>query len=181
MINECRYLIRSSAEEQIKWRCELTQIFIEGIEDFPTFRNELMEQTGYYISKTKNNKMMEVKEAVSFETIFDKIFVLKQTMEYLKNNYFIYFSNDQKIFNYNDKGDNIMVTCSKDEISKLKRLNFFLVKKLLYHYHLQKFLFVEIQINVNLQFSIILIIMNLFLVCLYLNYIILFLIIIQEI
>ena len=129
LINKCRYLIGGSAEEQIKWRCQLTQIFIGGIEDFPTFRNELMEQTGYYISKTKSNKMIEVKEPVSFETIFDKIFVPKKTMEYLKNNYFINFSNEQKICNYNDKGDNILVTCSKDEISKLKRLNFVLSEK----------------------------------------------------
>jgi hypothetical protein len=99
LINKCRYLIGGSSEEQIKWRCQLTQIFIGGIEDFPTFRNELMEQTGYYISKTKNNKMIEVKEPVSFETIFDKIFVPKKTMEYLKNNYLINFSNDQKICN----------------------------------------------------------------------------------
>ena len=129
LINKCRYLVGGSIEEQIKWRCELTQVFIGGIEDFPTFRNDLMEQTGYYISKTDFNKMIDVKQPVAFETIFDKIFIPKKYMEYLKNNYLKNFENEQKICNYNDNNDNIIVKCSKEEISKLKRLNFVLSEK----------------------------------------------------
>jgi hypothetical protein len=129
LINKCRYLVGGDPEEQIKWRCELTQIFIGGIEDFPTFRNELMEQTGYYISKTDFNKLIEVKEPVAFETIFDKIYVPKKTMEYLKANYLKNFANDQKMCNFDESEDKITVKCSKDEISKLKRLNFVLSEK----------------------------------------------------
>lgn len=129
LINKCRYLIGGAIEEQIKWRCEITQMFIGGVEDFPTFRDDLMEQTGYYISKTNFNKMINVNEPVSFETIFDKIYVPKKTMEYLRDNYFKNFGNDEKLCKYHDSGDNIIVKCSTDEVSKLKRLNFVLSEK----------------------------------------------------
>jgi len=129
LINKCRYLIGGDVDEQIKWRCEITQIFIGGIEDFPTFRDDLMEQTGYYISKTDFNKMINVNEPVSFETIFDKIYVPKSTMEYLRDNYLKNVAGDEKICNYNDNGDNIIVKCSSNEVSKLKRLNFVLSEK----------------------------------------------------
>ena len=129
LINKCRYLIGGSAEDQIKWRCEITQIFIGGIEDFPTFDDDLMEQTGYYISKTDFNKMINANEPVAFETIFDKIYVPKKTMEYLKNNYLKNIANDEKICNYNDNGNNIIVKCSKSDITKLKKLNFVLSEK----------------------------------------------------
>ena len=129
LINKCRYLIGGSISDQIKWRCELTQMFIGGVEDFPTFTNDLMEQTGYYISKTDFNKMIDIKEPVSFETIFDKIYVPKKTMEYLQKNYLKDMSSEQKICNYVNKDNNIIVSCSKDEITKLKRLNFVLSEK----------------------------------------------------
>ena len=129
LINKCRYLIGGSAEDQIKWRCELTQMFIGGIEDFPTFDDDLMEQTGYYISKTDFNKMIDINEPVAFETIFDKIYVPKKTMEYLKNNYLKNIATDEKICNYNDNGNNIFVKCSKSDITKLKKLNFVLSEK----------------------------------------------------
>ena len=129
LINKCRYLIGGSISDQIKWRCELTQMFIGGIEDFPTFKDDLMEQTGYYISKTDFNKMIDIKEPVSFETIFDKIYVPKKTMEYLQKNYLKDMSSEQKICNYVNKDNNIIVSCSKDEITKLKRLNFVLSEK----------------------------------------------------
>ena len=41
-INKCLFLKGGSAEDQIKWRCEITQIFIGGIEDFPTFIDNMM-------------------------------------------------------------------------------------------------------------------------------------------
>ena len=129
LINKCRYLIGGSIADQIKWRCELTQMFIGGIEDFPTFKDDLMEQTGYYISKTDFNKMIDIKEPVAFETIFDKIYVPKKTMEYLQKNYLKDMSSEQKICNYMNKDNNIIVSCSKDEITKLKRLNFVLSEK----------------------------------------------------
>jgi hypothetical protein len=129
LINKCRYLIGGDPEDQIKWRCELTQMFIGGIEDFPTFRNELLEQTGYYISKTDFNKLIEVKEPVAFETIFDKIYVPQKTMDYLKNNYLKNFVNDQKICNFDENDERIIVKCSKEDISRLKRLNFVLSEK----------------------------------------------------
>ena len=57
--NKCLFLKGGSADDQIKWRCEITQMFIGGIEDFPTFRDNMMEQTGYYITKTDYNKLVK--------------------------------------------------------------------------------------------------------------------------
>ena len=128
-INKCLFLKGGSAEDQIKWRCELTQIFIGGIEDFPTFRDNMMEQTGYYISKTDYNKMIDVAEPVVFETIFDKIYVPKKTMEYLRDNYLKNLNDGNKLCSYNDNGNKVKVTCSRDEVSRLKRLNFVLSEK----------------------------------------------------
>ena len=120
-INKCLFLKGGSADDQIKWRCEITQLFIGGIEDFPTFQNDLMEQTGYYISKTDFNKMINVNQPVAFETIFDKIYVPKDTMEYLKENYLKNIVDNQKMCQYNDNGDNIKVTCTKENYGIFKR------------------------------------------------------------
>ena len=127
-INKCLFLKGGSETDQIKWRCELTQMFIGGIEDFPTFRDSMMEQTGYYITKTDYNKFIEIGEPVVFETIFDKIYVPRTTMEYLRDNYLKNIVDGKKLCTYNDN-NNIKVTCTKDEISKLKRLNFVLSEK----------------------------------------------------
>jgi hypothetical protein len=128
-INKCLYLKGGSETDQIKWRCELTQMFIGGVEDFPTFRDNMMEQTGYYISKNDYNKLIDIEEPVVFETIFDKIYVPKKTMEYLKKNYLINISDKKSMCNYNDNKNYVKVTCTKDEMSKLKRLNFVLSEK----------------------------------------------------
>ena len=128
-INKCLFLRGGSPDDQIKWRCELTHIFIGTIEDFPTFRDNMMEQTGYYISKTDYNKLIEIEEPVVFETIFDKIYVPRETMEYLQDNYLINIVNGKSLCQYNDNKKNIKVTCSKDEVSTLKRLNFVLSEK----------------------------------------------------
>ena len=104
-INKCLFLKGGSADDQIKWRCEITQLFIGGIEDFPTFRDNMMEQTGYYITKTDYNKLIDINEPVVFETIFDKIYVPKDTMEYLKENYLKNFVDNKKLCQYNDNSD----------------------------------------------------------------------------
>ena len=127
--NEGELLIGDITDDQIKWRCEITQLFIGGIEDFPTFRDNMMEQTGYYITKTDYNKLIDINEPVVFETIFDKIYVPKDTMEYLKENYLKNFVDNKKLCQYNDNSDTITVSCTKDEVSKLKRLNFVLSEK----------------------------------------------------
>ena len=128
-INKGLFLKGGSPDDQIKWRCEITQIFIGGIEDFPTFRDNMMEQTGYYITKTDYNKMIEINEPVVFETIFDKIYVPKDTMEYLKENYLKNIVDNKKMCQYNDNDNTIKVTCTKEEVSRLKRLNFVLSEK----------------------------------------------------
>ena len=128
-INKCLFLRGGLPEDQIKWRCELTQIFIGGIEDFPTFRDNMMEQTGYYISKTDYNKLIDIEEPVVFETIFDKIYVPRETMEYLQENYLINIVDGSSLCQYNDNDNNIKVICTKEEVSTLKRLNFVLSEK----------------------------------------------------
>ena len=129
LINKCRYLIGGTPEEQIKWRCQMTHIFIGGIEDVPSFYDKSMEQTGYYISQNNYNKLKEIYESVVFETILDKIYVPKYIMEYLRENYLKDIINNEKLCKYSDNGNNIIVKCNKGEISKLKRLNFVLSEK----------------------------------------------------
>ena len=129
LINRCRYLIGGSTEEQIKWRCQLTHVFIGGIEDMESFYEQLVEQTGYYIIETKFNKLKNIYEPVIFETIFDRIYVPKYIMEYLRDNYLKDIENNKNLCNYNDNGNSIIVKCTKEEISKLKRLNFVLGEK----------------------------------------------------
>ena len=129
LINRCRYLIGGSPEEQIKWRCQLTHVFIGGIEDMESFYEQLIEQTGYYIIETKFNKLKNIYEPVIFETIFDRVYVPKYIMEYLRDNYLKDIENNKNLCNYNDNGNSIIVKCTKEEISKLKRLNFVLGEK----------------------------------------------------
>ena len=129
LINRCRYLIGGTPEEQIKWRCQLTHVFIGGIEDMESFYEQLVEQTGYYIIETKFNKLKNIYEPVIFETIFDRIYVPKYIMEYLRDNYLKDIENNKNLCNYNDNGNSIIVKCTKEEISKLKRLNFVLGEK----------------------------------------------------
>ena len=129
LINRCRYLIGGTPEEQIKWRCQLTHVFIGGIEDMESFYEQLIEQTGYYIIETKFNKLKNIYEPVIFETIFDRIYVPKYIMEYLRDNYLKDIENNKNLCNYNDNGNSIIVKCTKEEISKLKRLNFVLGEK----------------------------------------------------
>ena len=63
------------------------------------------------------------------ENILDKIYEHKDTMEYLKENYLKNIVDSKKMCQYNDKGNTITVTCTKEEVSKLKRLNFVLSEK----------------------------------------------------
>ena len=129
LINRCRYLIGGTPEEQIKWRCQLTHVFIGGIEDMESFYEQLVEQTGYYIIETKFNKLKKIYEPVIFETIFDRIYVPIYIMEYLRDNYLKDIENNKNLCNYNDNGNSILVKCTKEEIYKLKRLNFVLGEK----------------------------------------------------
>ena len=129
LINKCRYLIGGSPEEQIKWRCQLTHVFIGGIEDMESFYEQLMEQTGYYITETKFNKLKKIYEPVIFETIFDRIYVPIYIMEYLRDNYLKDIENNKNLCKYNNNGNSIIVKCTKEEVSKLKRLNFILSEK----------------------------------------------------
>ena len=123
-INKCRFKKSGNKDEQIKWRCELTQIFLGPVEDFPTFRNNMMEQTGYIISRNDKNYIAIVEEIVTFETIFDRIYVPKDVMSYLKKYYFINIVNDEELCEFNENEDYIKVKCNIEEVSKLKRLNF---------------------------------------------------------
>ena len=123
-INKCRFIQKGDENEQIKWRCELTQIFLGSVEDYPTFRNNMMEQTGYIISRNDKNNIAIVEEIATFETIFNKIYVPKDVMDYLKQYYFINIVNEENLCEFNENEEYITVECTIDEVSKLKRLNF---------------------------------------------------------
>ena len=123
-INKCRFKKSRNRNEQIKWQCELTQIFLGAVEDYPTFRNNMMEQTGYIISRNEKNKIAIVEEIATFETIFDRIYVPKDVMDYLKKYYFINIVDEEELCIFDEDENGIKVKCSMDEVSKLKRLNF---------------------------------------------------------
>ena len=123
-INKCRFVQKGNENEQIKWRCELTQIFIGPVEDYPTFRENMMEQTGYIISRNDKNNIAIVEEVATFETIFNRIYVPKDVMAYLKKYYFIDFINEKNLCIFDELKDETKVRCTIDEVSKLKRLNF---------------------------------------------------------
>lgn len=151
-INKCLFLKGGSADEQIKWRCKLTQMFLGSIEDFPTFRDNMMEQTGYYVKKTEMNKLIDVGKPVVFETIFNKIYVPREAMEYIKENYLKNIVDGAELCNYNDNENMITVTCTQDEVSKLKRLNFVLSEKTALAFPSQKLF--DCNINGRCQFYI---------------------------
>ena len=50
-------------------------------------------------------------------------------MEYLRDNYLKDIENNKNLCKYNDNGNSIIVKCTKEEVSKLKRLNFILNEK----------------------------------------------------
>ena len=50
-------------------------------------------------------------------------------MEYLRDNYLKDLENNKNLCNYNVNENSIIVKCTKEEISKLKRLNFILSEK----------------------------------------------------
>ena len=123
-INKCRFVKSGNKNEQIKWRCELTQIFLGAVEDYPTFRNNMMEQTGYIISRNDKNNIAIVEEIATFETIFNRIYVPEDVMDYLKKYYFKNIVNDEDLCEFFENEDGINVKCNIEEVSKLKRLNF---------------------------------------------------------
>ena len=104
-INKCRFVSKGNENEQIKWRCELTQIFIGPVEDYPTFRENMMEQTGYIISRNDKNNIAIVEEVATFETIFNKIYVPKDVMTYLKKYYFIDYINENNLCIFDENKD----------------------------------------------------------------------------
>ena len=125
-INKCRFKNNGNANEKIKWQCELTQIFLGPVEDYPTFRNNMLEQTGYIIFRNDKNNIAIVEEIATFETIFNRIYVPKDFIDYLKQYYFIDIVNEEKLCQFDENEDGIKIKCTMDEVSKLKRLNFVL-------------------------------------------------------
>ena len=125
-INKCRFIRNMNKDEKIKWGCELTQIFIGPVEDYPTFRNNMMEQTGYIINRNDKNNIAIVEEIAIFETIFDRIYVPLDVMNYLKTYYFLDFFNDEELCEFIEDDDGVKVKCNANEVSTLKRLNFVL-------------------------------------------------------
>ena len=126
-LNKCRFIRKMNKNEKIKWGCELTQIFIGPVEDYPTFRNNMMEQTGYIINRNDKNNIAIVEEIAIFETIFDRIYVPLDAMNYLQTYYFIdYFNDNEELCLFIENDDGIKVKCDVEEVSKLKRLNFVL-------------------------------------------------------
>ena len=123
-INKCRFKNNGNKNERIKWQCELTQIFLGAVEDYPTFRNNMMEQTGYIISRNDKNNIAIVEEIATFETIFNRIFVPEDFIDYLKEYYFIDIANEEELCEFDENENGIKVKCTMDEVSKLKRLNF---------------------------------------------------------
>ena len=111
-------------EPKIKWKCKLTHVFIGGIDNAKTFFDDYYEQTGYVIN-SRSYKIEVINSPVYFETIYNKIYVNRNFIDYMKINLFI--DKDGKSFcSLVDNNSNAYFKCSKSEVSKVPSLNFVL-------------------------------------------------------
>ena len=114
-INKCFIIIRNPA---IKWRCMLTHIFIGNIEDSKKNLNYELNQFEYEIN-SKKNKIQIIEKPISFESIYNRIFVEKEFMNYLYENLFYKCKINQ------DEYSSFFV-CDKNFLSEIPKLNFVL-------------------------------------------------------
>jgi len=123
LINKCKVI--EGENPLIKWKCELTHIFIGGVEDNQSFKDDYLDQYGYYI-REKSQHIKEVFKPVIFESIYNSIYCPKRFLSYFKENYFYNSITNSYMCKLIDNGQSAYFTCTKSEVNSLKRLNFVL-------------------------------------------------------
>ena len=114
-INKCKIINKNPL---IKWKCMLTHFFIGNVKENKNSQNYEMNQLEYEINVNKN-KIKVIDKPVSFESLYNKIYVENDFMNYLYLNVF----SECKI----EKGEyNSYFICEKNILSKLPNLNFVL-------------------------------------------------------
>ena len=121
LVLPCKLL---DSEPKIKWKCQLTHVFIGGIDNATFFFDDYYEQSRYLIYN-RSYKIENIDSPVYFETIYNKIYVTRKFIDYMKANLFI--DKDGKSFcSLEDNYYKAYFNCSKSEVSKVPILNFVL-------------------------------------------------------
>lgn len=102
-----------------QWGCNLTHVFIG---DYGL--NQKVDDNSkepYYEIDDKKTRAIAINKDAIFETVYNKIYVDKEFMLYLKKNYFVIKESSCE-FKETDKI--IIVFCAKEDIVRLRQLNF---------------------------------------------------------
>ena len=121
LVLPCKLL---DSEPKIKWKCKLTHVFIGGIDNAKSFFDDYYEQTGYEIN-SRSYKIEVINSPVYFETIYNKIYVTRSFIDYMKINLFS-DKNGKSFCSLEDNNSKAYFKCSKSEISNVPSLNFVL-------------------------------------------------------
>lgn len=117
--NRLSMCLFENIQSKSKWGCNITYVFIGDyglIQKFDDIRNE-----PYYDIDYNNSKAILINKEAYFETIYNKIYVDKKFMSYLKEKYFD-INGSSCVFNETDK--TIQVKCLHEDVVKLNQLNF---------------------------------------------------------
>lgn len=117
-----------STEEKIKWACELTHVFVGSYGD-KSYTDQYTNEKGYIIS-SKSSKIKHINQPAIFETIYNKIYVPKDFIVYLKENVFVDQKTGKEICKLNEDTTSSYFTCNQDEVDKVQKLSFVMSNKL---------------------------------------------------
>ena len=117
----CRLLDK---EPKIKWKCMLTHVFVGGVNLAPSYIDDYYEQYSYEIN-SRSYKIEIMNVPVYFETIYNKIYVPRNFIDYMKMNLFI-DKEGKSICSLEDNNNKAYFKCSKSDVSKVPRLDFVL-------------------------------------------------------
>ncbi|MCQ2819028.1 MAG: pepsin-like aspartyl protease [archaeon] len=132
---EVHQCIQVEGSEPIKWACELTHTFI-GELDGETYNDQYSRESGVIIEDDKKRRISTLKHKVDFETVYNKIYVSKNYMDYLKKNYFL--NNDGDKICKLQEGSTSYFSCSTSEVRQLKKINFVFSKKMALNFSPEK-------------------------------------------
>lgn len=124
-IQSCSLL---TTDKPIKWSCELTNVFVGSKGDSFELNPNTNEKE--YIISSKSNKIKNINKPAYFETIYNKIYVPKSFLEYLKKNVFIDMDRGTDLCKLIENNSFTYFTCTKAESEKVVQLNFVFSKKL---------------------------------------------------
>ena len=113
--------------KNIKWACEFTHSFVGELDGEP-YSDPYSRESGVIIEDERKRKITTINQPVDFETVYNKISVSKNYMDYLKKNYF-FNSNGDKLCTLQE-GSISYFSCMNSEVQQLKRLNFVFTSKM---------------------------------------------------